>query len=344
MQIKKILASKIKQGDLISIISPSSGLAPFAMHRIEQAKRTLEGFGFKVKFEINCLKNNGHVSGSVDQRVADLHSAFSDKKVKAIICTIGGNHSNQLLKFLDWKLIKNNPKIFLGYSDITVLHHAIYKKTGLITFYGPAILPEFGEYPQINKYNEEYFKKAFITGDIGKVNPSKEWTDEFLDWFKKEDVKKERSYVKNQGFEWWRTGKVSAEILGGTIPSINHLAGSEYWNDFKGKILFLDLPEGHDLGKGISVSDLDAYLADLYNLDVFKKIKGLIIGRACNQSKEDIKNVRGLIEFYTKNTKYPILYGVDIGHTTPMITLPLGVKVLLNSDKDIFEIKEAFIK
>ncbi len=344
MKVEKILAGKIKSGDLISIVSPSSGLAPFAMHRIEQAKKALETLGFKVKFEPNALKNGGYVSGSIEERVQDLHLAFADKDVKAIICTIGGNHSNQLLKFLDWKLIKKNPKIFLGYSDITVLHHAIYKKTGLVTFYGPSVLPEFGEFPQLNKYNEEYFKKALVEGEIGKIADSEEWTDDFLDWFKKEDVKKQRSYRKNKGFEWWRKGKAAAEIFGGTPASINHLAGTEYWNDFKGKVLFLDLPEGRKPGEGISMSDLDTNLADLYNLDVFKAIKGLVIGRSYGQSEENLKKIKELIEAYTKGAKYPILYGVDIGHTTPMITLPLGVKVLLDSEKNLFEVKETFIK
>jgi muramoyltetrapeptide carboxypeptidase len=193
MITKKILANKINEGDLISIVSPSSGLAPFAMHRIEQAKKALEDMGFKVKFEANSLKNSGHVSGSVSERVSDLHSAFSNKDVKAVICTIGGNHSNQLLKFLDWKLIKKNPKIFLGYSDITVLHNAIYKKTGLITFYGPCVMPEFGEFPFMDKYNEAHLRKALVDGKIGKIIPSEEWTDEFLDWFKKDDIKRRRS-------------------------------------------------------------------------------------------------------------------------------------------------------
>lgn len=344
MAFKKILAKKIKNGDLVSIVSPSSGIAPFATHRIDQAKRALELLGLKVKIEKNALKNFGHVSGTLDERVSDLHSAFADKEVKAIICTIGGNNSNQLLKFIDWNLIKENPKIFLGYSDITVLHNAIYKKTGLVTFYGPCIMPEFGEYPIFDKYSEKYFRKALMRGKLEKIEPSSEWTDEYLDWFKREDQKRRRTYQKNTGFKWWREGKVTAEILGGTIPSINHLIGTEYWNEFQGKILFLDLPEGCKPGEGISMLDFDAYLADLFNLDVFNKIKGLIIGRPYAQSSENLNKIKEIIEFYTKDTAYPILYGVDIGHTTPMITLPFGVKVVLDSSEGIFKIGERFIK
>lgn len=343
MNTPKLLANRLNVGDLVSIVAPSSGIAPLVMHRIEKAKSTLEGMGFKVKFERNSLKNNGHLSGTVAERVDDLHSAFSDENVKAIICTIGGNHSNQLLMHLDWELIKKNPKIFLGYSDITVLHHAIYNKTGLVTFYGPSAIAELGEFPEINSYNLEYFKKALIDGGIGNVIQSTEWTDEYLDWLKKEDIIRPRTYVKNEGFEWWKEGKATAEILGGTIPSIIHLAGTEFYNEYKDRILFLDLPCGQDAGKGISISDLDAYMADLYNLNVFSEIRGLVIGRAYSQSQENLGKIRILVEQYTKDASYPILYGIDIGHTTPMITLPFGAKVSLDSEKGTFEIRGPFI-
>ncbi len=335
----RILPDKLKSGDLISILSPSAGLAPFAMHRIEKGKKALEEMGFKVKIEKFALQNAGYISGTIEERVSDIHSAFEDKNVKAIICTIGGNHSNQLLKFIDWELIKMNPKIFLGYSDITVLHNAIYKKTGLITYYGPCIMPEFGEYPEMDKYNVEYFKKALVEGSVGQINPSQVWTDQFLNWFTGED-KGGRIYKINTGYKWWREGRATGTILGGAIPSINHLAGTEFWNSLKGKILFIDLPEGNTPGQGISIADIDSHLADLFNLNVFKDIKGLIIGRPYAQDEGRLAEIKAIFDFYTKNTKYPILYDVDIGHTTPMITVPYGMKVVLDSSKNIFEIKD----
>ncbi|MDO8729023.1 MAG: LD-carboxypeptidase, partial [bacterium] len=181
--MKIINAQKLKKGDLISILSPSAGLGELFPHRIENGIKYLEKIGFKVEVEKNALKRKNWVSGSIKERVDDIHSAFKNKKVKAIICTIGGNHSNQLLKYLDFKLIRNNPKIFLGYSDITVLHNAIYKKAGLRTFYGPCIISEFGEYPEMLPFTKNYFDKTLIEGAVGNIKPSKEWTDEFLNWF-----------------------------------------------------------------------------------------------------------------------------------------------------------------
>lgn len=337
--------TKLKRGDLISIVSPSAGLAPFAMHRIIAGKKSLEDLGFKVKVEKNALKNNGYVSGTIKERVADLHSAFKDKKVKAIICTIGGNHSNQLLKYLDWDLIKKNPKIFLGYSDISVLHCAIYKKTNLRTFYGPCLIPEFGEYPKIPSYTKEYFEKALVYGEIDDIKKSKEWTDEFLDWFKKEDLTRARKVIHNDGFIWWKKGKTIGEIWGGCIPSLNHLLGTEYWCDLKNKILFIDLPEGHNPSENLPISNLDACLADMYNVGVFSQIKGLVIGRpyGYRNSAKKLSLLKEVVMNYTKNTNYPILFNADIGHTSPMITIPFGAKIELDSKKNKFEIKKGFI-
>ena len=331
---------KLRQGDVVSIVSPSAGLAPFAMNRIENAVSALERMGLKAKFEENSLKNNGYVSATIEERVSDIHAAFKDKKVKAIFCTIGGNHSNQLLRYLDFDLIRDNPKIFIGYSDITVLLHAIFKKSRLRTFYGPCIMPEFGEYPDIFEYTKKSFSHIIMDGLTGEVKASTEWTDQFLDWSDKNNATKKRINKINDGYHWWRTGEAVGEVFGGAIPSINHLAGTEYWVGYKDKILFIDLPEGSMLGEGISVANVDSYLADLFNLGVFSEIKGLIIGRPYAQSEDNLRKIKDIIIRYTKDEAYPILYYADIGHTSPMMTLPLGVSVTIDSKQNLFFINE----
>lgn len=343
--MKIINAKKIKKGDLISIVSPSAGLGELFPHRIESGIKCLEKIGFKVRVEKNALKRKNWVSGLIKERIDDIHAAFKDKKVKAIICTIGGNHSNQLLKYLDFKLIRNNPKIFLGYSDITVLHNAIYKKAGLRTFYGPCIISEFGEYPDILPFTKSYFEKALTEGVIGEIEQSKEWTDEFLNWFNVEFHTKTRNMFPNTGYEWWREGNAVGEIFGGAIPSVNHLLGNEYEINFKNKVFFIDLPEGYNPGENFPLADLDAFLADLFNAGIFKQIKGLIIGRpyGYKDDKEKFFLLKKIIMNYTKGTNYPILFNVDFGHTSPMITIPIGAKVELDSKQNKFEIKKGFI-
>ena len=343
--MKIINPQKLKKGDLISVVSPSSGAGEIFPHRIEEGINFLKSMGFRVKIEKNALKRSGWVSGTVKERVEDIHSAFKDKQVSAVICTIGGNHSNQLLKYLDYQLIRENPKIFLGYSDITVLHGAFYKKAGIRTFYGPCIISEFGEYPEMFHFTKKYFEKCLMEGEIGQVNPSNEWTDEFSDWFNVENYKKSREMYSNSGYEWWSDGYTTGKIFGGAIPSINHLLGTEYEIDFKNKILFLDLPEGNNPGENLPLADVDAYLADLFNVGIFEYIKGLIIGRPYGYrgDKEKYKQLRNIVDNYTKGKGYPILFNADFGHTSPMITIPIGAEVELNSKDNKFEIKNVCV-
>jgi len=340
-----IKPKKLEKGDTIAIISPSAGLASIFPHRLDNAAKFLESQGYKIK-EFSCTrKNRGWESAPAEERAKDLMNAFKDKEVKAIICSIGGHTSNKILEFLDFEEIKENAKIFCGYSDISVLHYAIHKKSGIVTFYGPAAMTQFGEYPEPLSYTLEYFEKAIsIAEPIGRVIPSSEWTDEILDWDKKEDLARPRKLIKNEGFEWLKEGKAEGEILGGCLPSIAHLIGTEYWPDHNNKILFLETPEGQDFGKGLSLAEADSLLADLRIIKIFEKIKGLIIGRPFRYSEEEQQKFKEIILENTRGYDFPILYGADVGHTDPIITIPLGVKAKLDSLNNLFSIEEAGVE
>jgi muramoyltetrapeptide carboxypeptidase len=333
----------LKVGDTIGIVSPSAPLAGLVPHRTQKGIQGLEQLGFKVKIGKNALKVTGHTAGTPQERAEDINSFFKDKEVKAIFSFIGGNHSNQILKYLDFGLIKKSPKIFLGYSDATVLHFALYIKANLVTFYGPAVLTQFAENPKIISYTEMYFRKALMMDKpIGKIRPSDQWTDEILDWFEEEDLKRPRKMKKNRGWKWLRQGKAEGKILGGCITSILHLRGTEYWPDFSNSILFWETPEsGDDFTKGEKVENIDSYLTDLELSGVFKNIKGMIVGRFFGYSEQQKKEAIKITQERTSGYKFPILLNVDIGHSDPMITIPLGVQVRIDSSKNIFEIKES---
>ncbi len=334
---------KLKKGDTIGIVSPSAGLAELFPHRVELGKKMLEKIGFQVVFASHSRNRERWVSGSPIDRASDLHQMFANDKVDAIMCTIGGDHSNQILKYLDFDLIRNNPKIFIGYSDITILHYAFAKKAGLRTFYGPCLMSEFGEYPTVLPYTLNYFKKALMNEKpIGLVKPSEIWTDEFLDWFKKRDLTRSRKLYPSQGYEWWREGKAKALIWGGAIPTVNHIAGSEYWVNPADKIFFIDIPEG-DSGIFYSQSWLDSFLSDLDNLCVFASIKGLMIGRPYGYGQKEDKILKDMIMYYTEGYEYPVVYNVNIGHVAPIITLPFGATVHLDSTQNRFEILDSGI-
>jgi len=332
---------KLKKGDTIAIISPSAGLAAIFPHRLNNAIKFLESQGYKTK-EFPCTrKNKGWESATAEERAEDVMNAFKDKEIKAIICSIGGNNANKTLRYLDFNKIKENPKILCGYSDISVLHYAIHKKSNLVTFYGPAAMTQFAEFPRPLKYTLEHFNKAITdSAPIGKINPSENWTDEISDWGEKRDLEGPRKLRKNLGYEWLKKGRIEGEIIGGCLPSILHLIKSEYWPDHKNKILFIETPEGEDFTKGESLAEVDAQLCDLRISGIFDEIRGMIVGRPFGYTDEEKEKLKEIIIDNTKGYNFPILYGVDIGHTDPQITIPLGIKVLIDSEKNIFEFLE----
>jgi len=338
-----IKPKRLQRGDTVAFVAPSAGLAALVPHRLGRARLLFEKLGYKVKIYPSAKKNIGFSSDTPEKRAEDINNAFLDKDVKAIICTIGGNSAHQILENIDFDIIKKNPKIFCGYSDITTLHFAFHKKSNLITFYGPTAIAEFGETLNLEEYTLDYFSKAVgSTQAIGKVLPSAKWTDsKKADWTKKEDLRIKREYKKNQGFEWLKPGKAEGVIMGGCITSMMHTKGTEYFPDFTNKILLLETPEGEDFRKGESLANIDGYLADLRILGIFKKIKGIIFGRGFGYTGKEINNLKNIILFNTRGYNFPILYGVDVGHTDPKITLPLGIKVTIDSSKNIFSIDES---
>ena len=145
---------------------------------------------------------------------------------------------------------------------------------------------------------------------------------------------------KNNGWRWLSKGRAEGPILGGCISSIGHLRGTKFWPDFSNAIFFWEIPEGENFFEGESLANIDSYLADLKNSGILSQIKGMIIGRPFRYNKKQIEGLFKIINIYIKDYKFPVLFGVDIGHTDPMITLPQGVRVLIDSSKNIFEFIE----
>ena len=336
---------KLREGDTIALISPSSGMAAKYPHRLNNAIKFLKSQGYKIREYACTRKNNGWESASAEERARDVMSAFLDEDVNVILTTMGGTVAIQTLKYLDFNKIRRNPKIFVGYSDISNLHYAFYTQAKLVTFYGPCAMVQFGEYPRPLKYTVEHFNKALKSAKpIGKILPSKKWTDEVLDWSKKLDLTRPRKVKENKGFEWLREGKAKGEIIGGCLSSIVHLAGTRFWPSYKNKILFLELPEGQEFDKGEPLPYVDWYLAQLDLLAVFEEIKGLIFGRPFRYKDQEVRVLKQKLIERTKEYDFPILFGADIGHTDPQITIPLGTQVLIDSERNVFEFLESGVR
>lgn len=330
---------RLEDGNYIGLVSPSSSLASLVPHRTKRAINALQNLGFKIKVGENALVNTNGVAGSDVSRAKDINNFFEDPEIKAIICLIGGLHYNQLIKFIDFNLVSSNPKIFLGYSDATVLHLAFLKKSNLMTFYGPAGLTQFGDYPSPLQYTVDSFRSTLQdTTIIGDIKPSVEWTDELLDWLQNKDSLRPRCMNRNPGYYWLREGNATGPIIGGCLPSLLHLRGTSFWPEFEGAILMLETPEGHDIFSGYSLERVAMDLADLDLSGVFEKVSGMILGRPYRYDSLQRYYLFELIEKYTAPFSYPILADVDFGHTDPMVTIPIGAEVNINSDRNSWTI------
>jgi muramoyltetrapeptide carboxypeptidase LdcA involved in peptidoglycan recycling len=275
----------------------------------------------------NAARSEGWVSAPPQARVDDLHQAFSDDDVAVVLAGIGGNHSNQLLPLLDYDLIRAHPKVFQGFSDITVLHWALAKHSGLSTFYGPAFVPELGEFPHVFAYTDRYLRSAWFGAEPITYEPSETWTDELLDWNTKADLTRPRELRNSDGWTTIREGSVSGPLLGGCLESICwHVKGSPAWLDPTGAILFLELSE-----EAPTPAHVDGYLTDLEQLGVFEAAAALVFARPYGYTDEDAQALWDVVARRTEAASLPVLANVEVGHTDPMITLPLGAHAELDA-------------
>jgi muramoyltetrapeptide carboxypeptidase LdcA involved in peptidoglycan recycling len=330
---------RLKTGDTIGIVSPSWGGAGEYPHRVELGVKSIDKLGFKVKIASHALNQDGFVSDTDANRAQDILDMFKNPAIKAIIAAVGGDHSCHLLPLLDFELISENPKIFMGFSDITVLNIAIWKKTGLITFNGPALLTDFAEYPQMFSYTVDYFLKAITRNEpIGQVKPSSYWTQEFLDWGKKKDLERPRRLLESNGWTWLKEGQGEGHLLGGCLESLQHLRGTEFWPDWEHAIFFFELAKERP-----NLESVDAVLMDYQNMGVFEKIRGLLVGRPRCDSEAESQKLRERILIHTQSYSFPIITDMDFGHTSPQFTLPLGCTARIDSSIQRFEILEAAV-
>lgn len=217
--MERIFPEKLKAGDEIRVISPSSSITcvgGFDDNLI--SKERLETLGFKVTFGANILENDILFSSSISSRVADLQGAFADKNVKAVLTTIGGFNCNELLHYIDWEIVRNNPKFFIGYSDTTSLHNAIFAQTGLVTYYGPCY--SAFKMDELQEFQTHEWLKA-LTKSSNNLCASDFWTSDL--WF---DKTLPRHPMPNQ-WKVYHHGKAHGISTGGNIQTYYLQAGTE---------------------------------------------------------------------------------------------------------------------
>ena len=321
--MKYIIPAKLKKGDEIRIIAPSRSLSLLKEETLNLAKEILEKQGYKVTFSKNCKECDMFMSSSVKSRLDDIHQAFKDKKVKAIFTVIGGFNSNELLPYIDYKLIKNNPKILCGYSDITALANAITAKTGLVTYSGL----HFSTWAMKKgfEYNLDYFNKCLIENKKYLVEASESWSDDA--WYKDQE---DRKFEKNEGYIILNKGEAEGTIFGGNLCTLNLLQGTEFMPNISNSILFL---EDDDMTGSFFGVEFNRNLQSLIHQPNFKKVKGIVFGRFQKKAEMTIEKLKFIIQNKKELKSIPIIANADFGHSNPFITFPIGGIVKLKAIK-----------
>lgn len=318
----------VRPGDTVAVVSPSFGAVGRWPHRTERGCDHLRSLGLEVKLMPNAARNESWVSAPPEARADDINEAFADDSVAVVLAGIGGNHSNQLLPFLDYDLIAAHPKVLQGYSDITVLHWALLRHAGLATFYGPALTLGLAEYPAVLPFTDRWLRAAWFRDEPLRFEAAREWTDEILDFDRKLDLTRARRSQPSEGWRVLKAGEAEGPIVGGCLETICwHLKGSHAWIDPRGAIFFLEMSE-----EAPSPEHVDAYLTDLAQLGVFERCTGLLFGRPMSYSAEDTEVLWRVVTDRTEPYGIPILANIDCGHTDPMLTLPLGVPARMLAD------------
>lgn len=305
----------------IKVCALSRSLSMICKENIKLAKDRLISLNYDVTFSENVYVSDLFISSSINQRIVDFHNAIADENVDIILSVLGGYNCNQLLNYINYDLVKNNPKIICGYSDITVLLNAIYAKTGIMTFLGPT----FHSFSMKVGLEDtiKYFERAINEESYYLEDPELYSSDR---WYDDQD---NRIFLKNKGCIVINEGKTEGTIIGGNLCSFNLLQGTPYMPSLKNKILFIE--EDSLVGEEFPY-EFDRNLVSLIQQKDFDKIKGIVIGRCQIQTGMNLKKWKKILD--KKELKnIPIIINANFGHTIPNATIPIGGYCYIDTSK-----------
>jgi len=301
-----VLPQKLKKGDTIGVSAPAGGIKN--KQELSSFEEILSNLGFKTKFSTNCAHKYGYFSGTDQERASDFMDLVEDNDVKAIFFLRGGWGCARILPYIDFKTIKENPKIIMGFSDITTLLNAITTKTGLVTFHGP------GGNSSWNDYSVQYINDLILNAK--RINYKNTPTD---------------SPILTLS-----SGVSSGKLFGGNLSIICSLIGTDTLPDWENKILFLE-----DVGE--EPYRIDRMLTQLKQAGVLDKVNGVILGSFRKCTAEEPERSFTLVEVFEQHfshVNYPVYFGAQIGHTKNKFTVPIGIEVEMNADKGTFVLKK----
>jgi muramoyltetrapeptide carboxypeptidase LdcA involved in peptidoglycan recycling len=341
---------KLNPGDTVATITLSWGGPTTLPHRYEAGKRQLEeAFGVKVIESKYALADAEWLWRNPQARANDLMETLANPEVKAIISTIGGDDSIRILPYLDLNVIRQNPKIFMGYSDTTISHFAFYQ-AGVVSFQGPAIMAGFGENGGLFPYMVESVRRTlFSTDPIGVIHPNPEgWTVEHKDWGKPELQSEKRTLNPTTGWRWLQgEGVARGHLIGGCFEILDFLRGTEWWlplDEWQEAILFLETSE--DMPPPTQVG---YFLRTLGVMGVLEQLSALLFARPggatlpLEQHTAYDHEILRIVRDEFGLSELPIVTGMDFGHTDPMFVMPYGVAAEVDCEQQEFRIVESAV-
>ena len=312
---KIIKPAKLKKGDKVGLIAPGEFITE---EELKTSTDNLEALGFKVSYTKNILNRNGYLAGTDEQRASDLNEMFSRNDIDGIVAARGGYGCTRILPLLDYNLIEKNPKVLLGYSDITALHMAIYSKTGLVSFHGPVGISTFNEYTISNLKNVLLYSLENLT------------------LYNTEDEKN----IDSKSFTII-SGKSSGRLIGGNLSLMVSLIGTPYDFDPSGKLIFIE-----EIGE--QPYRIDRMLTQMIEAGKFEKASGIILGEFvdCEPGKNDLNSfsLKEVLYNCLYNLNVPVIYGMSFGHIKNKLTLPIGINAELNSISQTITLLESAVK
>ncbi len=302
---RKILPKRLEKGNVIGLVTPGS---PITKDELKETVTKLEDMGYKTYYRPSVLSVYGYFAGTDKERADELMHMFTNKQVDAIMCVRGGYGSIRILNMLDYNKIQKNPKIFIGYSDITALLSSINERTGLVCFHGPLGISDF------NDYTLQSFERVLI-------HPRSKY---------KYPYQREENTENNPEFDFYTisSGVAEGELIGGNLSVLASMAGSNFETDFENKIAFLEEIEE-------KTYRVDRMLTQLVQATNIRKANGIVLGvfYKCNINDKPTLTLRQAITDILKPLDIPVAYGFPFGHIKTKMTIPVGINAKFNAGR-----------
>jgi muramoyltetrapeptide carboxypeptidase len=309
---KKILPKKLQKGNTIGMVAPGGFVT---QNEVDEATASLQLLGFKTYYTPQIIAKDGYLAGYDENRTADMMHMFINQSVDAIFCIRGGYGTARILDGLDYETIKKNPKILIGYSDITALINALYTQIGLVSFHGPVASSTF------NDFSTQTMFDVLQTGKIPYLYP----------------YEREEETSEDVDFDLYtiHSGQAEGELVGGNLVVLTHLIGTKYLPSFKGKIIFLEEIREKPY-------KIDRMLTHLSMATDFTEASGIVCGifNKCNSEDSDSFTLKEVLLKRLSSLNIPAFYGLPFGHVTNKLTLPVGIKAHLDADKHTLTLLE----